>query len=646
MVRCHKSGPRISGDTMERIHPRGFVEGKAESVFSASAANDEHGSSFHEQRDPTATHNPFATALFLAVAGRTLIHPLLPVFSMPTPRAVAALLLTMLLLSAPIVAATPPTSGDTVALQSDESWTEDATMDGHVTVENGTTLTISANITMQTGSSITVEEGAQLVLTNGALRSEDLNAGLRVEASVFTPPVLTLNFGDLAESGVVQLKLDHVVAADAKVNITYGDTTVNASGTDTVQFDVPLNATDLEFSFETAYFTPTYVLWAKAIHSGGDTETVLAQDIEASDAPLYWFQSGFDLHAHGDLSVTSSTVVGANLSCASLCSFESTTLTGSAPLDAASTSTVTVLDSIFSGSRTDEDIVLHDQASITYVNSQGTGGTTDAWVRLLSQRTLSTNIPNGSLDIYDIGYSANDWNDLTDENGDIVLVGPGDTNEKKRMVAWMDGNGVIHEEDASITLSITSSWGTFAKTIQAPTTAAGTIELDLPFVEVTEVTPETSVGVANKSVSGTVTVANTGNAAVSSVSVWCYEGEEIADTTQMVVSLAAGESKQVPFTWYGYTAGEATLSCKPLLPNALKTIGDAVHEATGASSEPVTWSYEDEVEEFPLIILIVALLGFGGLALFMAAQSKKEQKAVPLLEDQVTTAEDEAKDES
>ena len=646
MVRCHKSGPRISGDTMERIHPRGFVESKAESVFSASAANDEHGSAFHEQRDPTATHNPFATALFLAVAGRTLIHPLLPVFSMPTPRAVAALLLTMLLLSAPIVAATPPTSGDTVALQGDESWTEDATMDGHVTVENGTTLTISANITMQTGSSITVEEGAQLVLTNGALRSEDLNAGLRVEASVFTPPVLTLNFGDLAESGVVQMKLDHVVVADAKVNITYGDTTVNASGTDTVQFDVPLNGTDLEFSFETAYFTPTYVLWAKAIHSGGDTETVLAQDIEASDAPLYWFQSGFDLHAHGDLSVTSSTVVGANLSCASLCSFESTTLTGSAPLDAASTSTVTVLDSIFSGSRTDEDIVLHDQASITYVNSQGTGGTTDAWVRLLSQRTLSTNIPNGSLDIYDIGYSANDWNDLTDENGDIVLVGPGDTNEKKRMVAWMDGNGVIHEEDASITLSITSSWGTFTKTIQAPTTAAGTIELDLPFVEVTAVTPETSVGVANKSVSGTVTVANTGNAAVSSVSVWCYEGEEIADTTQMVVSLAAGESKQVPFTWYGYTAGEATLSCKPLLPNALKTIGDAVHEATGASSEPVTWSYEDEVEEFPLIILIVALLGFGGLALFMAAQSKKEQKAVPLLEDQVTTAEDEAKDES
>jgi len=646
VVRCHKSGPRISGDTMERIHPRGFVEGKAESVFSASAANDEHGSAFHEQRDPTATHNPFATALFLAVAGRTLIHPLLPVFSMPTPRAVAALLLTMLLLSAPIVAATPPTSGDTVALQSDESWTEDATMDGHVTVENGTTLTISANITMQTGSSITVEEGAQLVLTNGALRSEDLNSGLRVETSVFTPPVLTLNFGDLAESGVVQLKLDHVVAAGAKVNITYGDTTVNASGTDTVQFDVPLNGTDLEFSFETAYFTPTYVLWAKAIHSGGDTETVLAQDIEASDAPLYWFQSGFDLHAHGDLSVTSSTVVGANLSCASLCSFESTTLTGSAPLDAASTSTVTVLDSIFSGSRTDEDIVLHDQASITYVNSQGTGGTTDAWVRLLSQRTLSTNIPNGSLDIYDIGYSANDWNDLTDENGDIVLVGPGDTNEKKRMVAWMDGNGVIHEEDASITLSITSSWGTFTKTIQAPTTAAGTIELDLPFVEVTEVTPETSVGVTNKSVSGTVTVANTGNAAVSSVSVWCYEGEEIADTTQMVVSLAAGESKQVPFTWYGYTAGEATLSCKPLLPNALKTIGDAVHGATGASSEPVTWSYEDEVEEFPLIILIVALLGFGGLALFMAAQSKKEQKAAPLLEDHVTTAEDEAKDES
>ncbi|MDA0925224.1 MAG: hypothetical protein O3C36_01140 [archaeon] len=557
----------------------------------------------------------------------------------------ALLMMTLILMSSMAASASPPSNGDSTTVQTNEAWTEDTRMDGHVTVESGNTLTVSANITMATGSSITVEDGGQLVLTNGALLSENLNAGLRVEVNSFVPAVLTLNFGDIAESGVVQLKLNHVVADGVKVNFTYGETTVNASGSDTVEFDVPLNGTDLEISVETAYFTPTYVLWAKAIHSGGDTMTIPAQDISASEAPLYWFQSGFDLHAHGDLTVTSSTILGGNISCAAICSFDGTSLTGSAPIHAASTSTVSVLNSIISGSRTDEDIVLHDEAGITYTNSQGTGGTTDAWVRILSQRTLSTNIPNGSLDIYNIGYNANDWNDLTDANGDIVLVGPGETNENKRMVAWMDGNGVVHEEEATITLSISSSWGTFSKTIDAPTTSTGTIELDLPFITVTAVAPETTVGVANKSVSGTVTVENTGSAAASGVNVWCYEGEDIADTTQMVVSLGAGESKEIPFTWYVYTSGEATLTCKPLLPTALDGIAGAVHDDAGAASEPVTWSYEEEVEEFPLIILIVALVGFGGLALYISAQSKKTPEDFSKPMDERPSVEDEEKDQ-
>ena len=554
-------------------------------------------------------------------------------------------MMTLLLMSSMAASASPPSNGDSTSVQTNEAWTEDTRMDGHVTVESGNTLTVSANITMATGSSITVEDGGQLVLTNGALLSENLNAGLRVEVNSFVPAVLTLNFGDIAESGVVQLKLNHVVADGVKVNFTYGETTVNASGSDTVEFDVPLNGTDLEISVETAYFTPTYVLWAKAIHSGGDTMTIPAQDISASEAPLYWFQSGFDLHAHGDLTVTSSSILGGNISCAAICSFDGTSLTGSAPIHAASTSTVSVLNSIISGSRTDEDIVLHDEAAITYTNSQGTGGTTDAWVRILSQRTLTTNIPNGSLDIYNIGYNANDWNDVTDANGDIVLVGPGETNENKRMVAWMDGNGVVHEEEATITLSISSSWGTFSKTIDAPTTSTGTVELDLPFIAVTAVAPDTTVGVANKSVSGTVTVENTGSAAASGVNVWCYEGEDIADTTQMVVSLGAGESKEIPFTWYVYTSGEATLTCKPLLPTALDGIAGAVHDDAGAASEPVTWSYEEEVEEFPLIILIVALVGFGGLALYISAQSKKTPEDFSKPMDERPSVEDEEKDQ-
>ena len=542
---------------------------------------------------------------------------------MRTHKPVAALILALLMLGLPLAAAQPPAGGDSTTITESEAWTEDGSMNGHVVVRDGAILTVSANISMATGSSITVENGGQLVLTNGALLSDDLNAGLMVN-SMFAS--LTLNFGDLADDGVLQLKFDHVIDADSKMNVSLGNETVNASGLDTIQFDAPLNGTDLVITFDSYYFTPTYVLWAKAIYGGGNTETLLAQEIEASDAPLYWFQSGFDIHAHGDLTVTSSTLSGANVHCEALCQFDSAELVGSAPVDAATTATVSVIDSLISGSRTDEDIILHDEASIVYTNSQGTGGTTDAWIRLLSERTLTTNIPNGSLDIYDLGWGAADWNDLTDENGNIVLVDQGATNEHKRIVAWMDGNGVEHQEDASITLSISSSWGVFSSTIDAPTTSSGNIELDLPFIQISAVAPEADVAVANKSVSGMVTVSNTGATDASSISIWCYEGDDIADTTQMVVSLAPGETKDVPFTWYVYSAGDAALTCKPLLPSALNDIADLVVDADGATSSMVTWEYAEEVEDAPILIWIAAIAGFMALALFIASQNRKQEK--------------------
>ena len=543
---------------------------------------------------------------------------------MRTPAPFVALMLSLLLLGLPLAAAQPPSDGNSNTITASETWTEDGHMNGHVVIADGATLTVNANITMATGSSFTVEEGGQMVVTNGALVSEDLNAGWMIQPNA--PTTITLNFGDLADEGVLQLKFDHAISDGVRFDVILGDETLNASGSDLVQFDVPLNATDLVLSFDTYYFTPTYVLWAKAIYGGGNTETVLAQDMDVAYAPLYWFQSAFDIHAHGDLTITSSTVSGADIHCKALCRIDGATLVGSAPVDAATTASVSVLNSLISGSRTDEDIILRDEATIDYQNSQGTGGTTDAWIRLLSERTLNTNIPRGSLDVYDMGWGAADWNDLTDENGNVVLVEDGPTNEHKRIVAWMDGNGVVHQEEASITLSITSGWGVYSTTFAAPTTPTATVEVALPFVDVTAVTPEIAEGVVNSSVSGMVTVANTGQATASAVSVWCYEGEELADTTQITVSLAPGEEKDVPFTWYAYTAGEAALTCKPLLPTALNEITEDVVDLTGATSPSVMWEYAEEVEEAPVIIYTAMAIGFVALALFVASQTRRNEK--------------------
>ena len=535
----------------------------------------------------------------------------------------ACILVGLLFMTGPLALASPPSGGESTDVDQNETWTDDATMDGHVTVASGSTLTINANITMETGSSITVEEGGQLLVTNGALLSEDLNAGLMVN-SMFAE--LTLNFGDIADEGVVQLKFDHEIPEDSKMNVTFGDTVINASGLDMVQFDAPLNGTDLEINFDSYYFTPTYVLWAKAIHSGGDTSTLMAQEIPASDAPLYWFQSAYDIVANGDLTVTSSTIEGANITCASLCDFGNAELIGSAPVMAESTADVQVEDSTLTGSRTDEDIVLKNQAAISYTNSQGTGGTTDAWIRLLDERTLSTNIPNGSLDISGIGWGSSSWNDLTDENGEIVLVAGGTTNEHKRIVEWMDGEGVVHQEDATITLSISSSWGTFSTTIDAPTTTSGTMHLDLPYIEVTALEPEATTATVNKSIGMMATVSNAGNASLSGlVNVWCYVGDEIAETTQVSVSLAAGESKDVPLSWYDYTAGERALTCKPLIPTAFNEITALVADESGATTETITWEYGEESEDAPIIIWRTLLIAIGGVSLVGAAQVKKQR---------------------
>jgi hypothetical protein len=137
-----------------------------------------------------------------------------------------------------------------------------------------------------------------------------------------------------------------------------------------------------------------------------------------------------------------------------------------------------------------------------------------------------------------------------------------------------------------------------------------------------------------------VSVSNTGDADVAGVNIWCYNGDEVVETTQIVVSLTAGESIDVPFTWYMYEAGDASLTCKPLLPSALNGIADLVVDADGATSSMVTWEYAEEVEEAPLLIWIVAIAGFMGLALFIASQSRKQEK------EYVTYAEsDEVEDE-
>ena len=585
--------------------------------------------------------------------------------SMRTPFRPTAIVLVLLLLGVPLTSAAPPTSGEDVSISTNESWTEDGNMNGHVTVANGSTLTVSANITMGIDSSITVEEGGNLIVTNGALLSDDLNSGIRVNDFLAT---VSLNFGNIGQEGIIQLKFDHSIPADTLFNITLGETTVNASmsmqasGNAIVEFDANFSGENLVISFDTYYFTPTYLLWAKAIYGGGTIITQTASEItNTSNAPMYWFQSGYDIVAHGSLAIISSQVNGANITCDALCNIEDSTLMGSAPISASTTAAVTVSDTNITGSRSDEDIILHDDASISYVNSQGTGGSTDGWIRLLSERVIQTNIPNGSLDITDLGYGKSDWNDLTDSTGRIVLVAEGPTTEHKRIVEWMNGDGTVQQESATITLSIgsSSSWGSYSTTVDAPMTAFGTIELPLPYLEVSSIEPEANTATVNRSIGAMVTVTNTGDVGTTA-NFRCYVNGKDAETqpSTLIATVAAGESKDIPIVWYMYDEGMQSLNCKAFLPVTFSEIGDMVADLNGTSSDEVNWVFAEEIAETPYIIYIVAVIAFMLVALAVRKQaSEKSYEELPelaedeLVEDEEETAvevaqENESKDES
>ena len=542
------------------------------------------------------------------------------------PAARALLLTAMLLMMSSTAWAQPPTDGTTTTVSEDLTWSDDASMNGHVVVEDGATLTVEGHITMEAGSSITVNEGGELNLQGGSLTGESLDAGRMVNSVPTT--AITVNFGDLAETGVVQLQFDHTIASGVNFNVSFGDETQNLSGEDSVQFNAPLNGTSLTFTFTSYYFTPTYLTWAQAIHSGGSTVRHQAMDIASENAPLYWFGAAFDITVNGQLNAEASNITGANISCQHHCRFNGANLVGSAPVHVANATSLEMVGSTVAGSRTDEDIVLHDEATIIYTNNVGTGGTTDAWIRLLSERVIQTNIPGGSLDITGIGWSASQWNDLTDDQGRIVLVAGEATNEHKRIVEWMDGQGNLGSEAANITLSITSNWGVFSTTVPAPRTAFGTINLDLPFVSITALEPEDITATVNSSLGFMMTVENTGDAAVTA-NVRCYMNGNDADTapSTITVSVDAGGSTEVPVTWYAYEAGDLELTCRPFLPNALSALSDDVADMDGMSMAPINWQYADEVEDAPILIWATAVVVFGAIALGVARASKGRMSA-------------------
>ena len=100
--------------------------------------------------------------------------------------------------------------------------------------------------------------------------------------------------------------------------------------------------------------------------------------------------ASFTININGTMESNGGEFSGAQINCYSSCSFENSSLSWSAPVNAFTESTLNIKTSEINGSRTFEDIIVYDSATVLYETSTmvGTGGHTDKWIRLLSSRII------------------------------------------------------------------------------------------------------------------------------------------------------------------------------------------------------------------------------------------------------------------
>jgi len=510
-----------------------------------------------------------------------------------------ALLITILLMIAtfsaiPITSATAPSGNSEETISSPTTWDEDGTLNGTLLIESGSSLTINSNVSVISGSSITVEEGATLNL-NGNLVGTELDSLIRLQYDTS----LLFNLGDVAESGTMRIEFDHQISPAAQFNITVDGMTTDAAGQEFVDITVPLNGDDIYVNFSIFYATITHVESVSFAHSGGTVVTYTPQEITYVRASLIWLSSSFSIDVLGSFSMDSATLDGADLNCVGQCAITNSQLTGSAPVNIQTEGALTITDSSIAGSRTDEDIVAHDAAELTYTSTTGTGGDTDSWIRLLSQRVIQTNGQLISVHQTGIGYGNYSRDDITNETG-IVIIG---SSEFSRIIEWMDGDGLQHTESGELTFSVTSGWGVFSTTVAAPHTAYAEINISLPYISIDDIDMEKDISNVNESVGFMLTVSNKGTAEATA-NIRCYVDGEDVDTapSTITVTLLPGEVSETPVSWYSYEDGLKIITCKALIPIVLESFSDDITNSEGASSQEVSWIYKSEAADAPLLI--------------------------------------------
>ena len=540
--------------------------------------------------------------------------------------------------------AAPPTSGTTTVVSDSQTW-NGGNFNGDVVIANGGVLTWTGESQITTDSTITVEEGGTLNLNNAMLTGQASVSTLLIYDN--TNIVIDESIAD--STATMTIHFDINVPQQAYLNLTIdGVTTNEITGT---SFETTVDLND-EFSIVVDHYYPLQIgiTSIEMFHSNAELISIPAEEFTQSGGSLTWNQPSFHILNHGTVLSEGSTLTGANISCEHLCHFNESSLIGSGPIHVADQTHIGVNNSMILGSRTDEDIIVHDQATIAYEGTTGTGGYTDAWIRLLSKREIKVNAQIATVVATGIGYNGNTVNTIINGEADqstwLVDIG---TSENKRTVEWVDGTGTYNQESGTIKITVESNWGNFIADAPAPKTATSFINLTYPSLSIDKIEPVSVTADTGKTHYLQVTISNTGTIAVDP-NVRCYTNGEEADTTANTGNweVGPGESKEVPITWWHYTDEAVSLTCKFLYPDVLEGVSNLISDEAGETSSEVSWTTAEEVEELPVLLygIIVGIMIILGIVVAMSSRRLQKKEYVELEEESdVEETEEEETDE-
>ena len=518
--------------------------------------------------------------------------------------------------------ASPPTNGSTTLVSDSQTW-EGGNLNGDVVIADGGVLTWTGESQISTDSTITIQEGGILNLNNAVLTGQASVSTLLI----FDTTNVAINESIADTTATMTIYFDINVPQEAYLNLTIDENTTNEiTG---LSFETTVDLTD-EFliGVDHYYPLPFGITHIEIFHSNAELLTISAEDFSQSGGSLSWNQPSFHILNHGTVLLDGSTLMGANISCEHLCHFNDSTLIGSGPIHVADGTHIGVNNSVILGSRTDEDIIVHDQATIDYEESTGTGGYTDAWIRLLSKREIHVNAKVATVVATGIGYNGNTINTIingdTDQSTWFVDIG---TSESKRIVEWVDGTGTYHQETGTIKITVESNWGDFIADAVAPKTATSNVDVTYPSLSIDKIVPDAVTADTGKTHYVMITISNTGTIPANP-NVRCYSNGEEADTTANTGNweVAPGESKDVPVSWWHYTDEATTLNCKFLYPDVLEAVSDLIADEAGQTSSEVSWTTAEEVEELPIVLYGIIIAIVVGLGVFVALGSRRLQK--------------------